>query len=579
MFKSHYFPAIAALVVAVAGFAVYANTFDGGWVWDDASSVLLHRHVQEPARLLHGVSSGEVYAGALPGKLLGAFAQLYREDQHAFGRGDGNFYRPLLSTSFAMDYMLAWPGESKPGQPAPEPGTFWFHLQSTLWHVAAALAMLAVLVRLGAPRAVQLAAPLLWVVHPLHTEAVAYISGRADMMSGTFLFLGLYFGLGKRPWEWGLSALCFVLGLLSKEATLLFPLVLAAMIAVRRMAAAEASPASWLRALRPVFYALVVLGVYVALRATVLKFGPGGGGAAAASLGQRLYETLQSLALYAGLMVWPTHLHMERTLDGVGGLAALGGGVVLLVLVAAFEVARRSGHWRIAAGIALFVVCWLPISGVFPLNAPMAEHWMYVPMAGILIALAEAALLLPRAAQLLCAVVAAVFLAGFSGQTMARNEDWDNNVRLFQATLRENPRTMRVHYNLAVTFGDIEQNYAGALRHYAAAAALGGNPPSADTLDAMCSAAAILLDQGRPLEALAIYQKVQEGAQQAPDWIHAEAALGVARAMIALGDVPNAQRAAASAANPAVAAAFQGLATGAPLADSLHLPGLLEERR
>jgi hypothetical protein len=43
---------VGAWLVACAGVLAYANTFDGTWVWDDASSVLLHEHVQAPARVV-----------------------------------------------------------------------------------------------------------------------------------------------------------------------------------------------------------------------------------------------------------------------------------------------------------------------------------------------------------------------------------------------------------------------------------------------------------------------------------------------------------------------------------------------
>ena len=81
---SHAFLWTVALLLALACVLAYANTFRGEWVWDDASSVLLHKHVRDP----------------------GKFFQLFREDQHAFGRGEGNFYRPLVSVSFMADYWL-----------------------------------------------------------------------------------------------------------------------------------------------------------------------------------------------------------------------------------------------------------------------------------------------------------------------------------------------------------------------------------------------------------------------------------------------------------------------------------------
>src|SRR5512145_2849251 len=85
------FRRLILLLLALACIAAYANTLSGAWVWDDASSVLLHKHVQDPGR----------------------FFQLFREDQHAFGRGQGNFYRPLVSASFMLDYQLS--GAPPPG--------------------------------------------------------------------------------------------------------------------------------------------------------------------------------------------------------------------------------------------------------------------------------------------------------------------------------------------------------------------------------------------------------------------------------------------------------------------------------
>jgi hypothetical protein len=564
---------LAAALIAAAGFAVYYNTLDGDWVWDDASSVLLHKHVQEPARLAHAASVGEPVTGST----LGAFAQLFLEDQHAFGRGQGNFYRPLLSVTFAIDYLLSYQPELFADPPA-NPSPFIFHLQSTAWHIAAALLLLAVLARLGAPRVVTLAVPLLWVVHPLHTEAVAYISGRADMMSGAFVFAALYFGLStatgsRRLIALAASASCFTLGLLSKEATLIFPFLLLVALIARRVG--EEEKGTWGRTLAPVLPAFVVLAIYIALRSTVLSFAEGGGGTAA-PFGQRLYETLQSFALYIKLLFLPTGLHMERTLNGVGALAAGLGTLALVLLIALAVVGYRRGAWRIPFGVALFVLCWLPISGLFPLNAPMAEHWMYVPMVGFWLALAEAALLFPPPARRLAPIAAGLFLLLFSWLTVQRNEDWGSNVRLFQATLRENPGTMRVHYNLAVTFSDIEHNIPGAIRHYGAAAALAA-PGSEDAIDARLSQAMALLDAARPAKALQVLGELGPALKQGgPDWAQAELLLTTVRALVALGQIPEATRLAQSASgNPTLQGAMAAMLSGAPLSEQLHLPGLV----
>ena len=160
-FSESQFRVWVTVAVCLVGWAAYWNTFSGDFVWDDASSVLLNEHIQDPSFL----------------------GQLFREDQHAFGRGQGNFYRPLVNVSFMADYAVA-------KRPGADPAVFPFHVTNTLWHVAAALLLLGLLTAAGAPRFVRAAVPLIYVAHPLHTEAIAYISGRADPMSAAFLFAG-----------------------------------------------------------------------------------------------------------------------------------------------------------------------------------------------------------------------------------------------------------------------------------------------------------------------------------------------------------------------------------------------------
>ncbi len=442
MRESH-FRLFAVLTVVVLGVLAYAGTFGNGWVWDDASSVLVHQNVQNPAQ----------------------FLQLFREDQDAFGRGAGNFYRPLVSAGFMADFWLshdpaldASPKEVKPTL---------FHAVNLAWHVAAALLLMALLLRLKAPRFVVFAVPAIFVVHPLHTEAVAYISGRADMMSAAFMFAGLWFALGEgkgraRIVSLVFSAVCVALALLSKESSLIFPVLLAVLLLLRPW---EGS-APWPRRLLPLAAPVAVVAVYGVLRATVLKFAENS--TAASSLGQRLFETGQAFTFYLEKLFWPVNLHMEQSLAGYASWRAYLGWALIMLFVLAVAGALRFGHRRIAMGLAWFIAAWLPISGLFPLNAPMAEHWMYVPMAGFWWAVVEGILLMGHGPVTRRARVAVVYGACvvFLVLTVARDRDWRDNETLFHATLADNPASERVHFNLAVSYEDITKNNAGARREY-----------------------------------------------------------------------------------------------------------------
>lgn len=514
------------LVAAVlgAGMVAYLNSFSGEWVWDDASSVLMHKHVQDPSQ----------------------FLQLFREDQHAFGRGAGNFYRPLVAASFMVDYGLSYdPQRDAPqGKPYPEVKAFLFHLTNLFWHVAAALLFFALLTRFGAPVFVRAAAPLIFVVHPLQTEAVAYVSGRADMMSAAFMLAGLCFAFWERRRVLGiaLAALSFVGALLSKESSMIFPALLAVLGILPALQSEEGAKRGErvLRQAVPLVVAGIILGVYAALRMTVLKFaestpGPESG------FGQRCVETGQAFFFYLRKLFWPTHLHMEQSLEGVPLWHAVAGLGLLAACLGLVVWAWRARHMRVCMGMTWFLVAWIPISGLFPLNAPMAEHWMYVPMLGFWWAVLELLWMAGDRPLWRPAAVGSV-VAGcllFTVFTVERNRDWHDNERLFLATLRENPNTLRVHYNLAVTYEDLLGNLPGARRHYEAVLRLGERQMET-AVDAHLSLGRIALRQGLYEEALTHFGSLAglKGEQYRPQVI--AALMGLGKALLALGDLPNA---------------------------------------
>lgn len=558
------FAGVVVCATVLLGFVAYANTFAGDWVWDDVSSVLLHEHVQDPAQ----------------------FFQLFKEDQHAFGRGQGNFYRPLVSASFMLDFALSYhpelDGEELKGFPDVKP--FLFHLTNLLWHLAAALLLFFLLVRLDAPRLVQAAAPVLFVLHPMHTEAVAYISGRADMMSATFILAALLCatseaGGAKRWIMLAASGIFFALGLCSKESTTIYPILLAVMVLLRpRADGSAAGMADWRARSLPLALAVAILAGYGALRLTVLKFSEGGG-STGSGLGQRLVETCQAFALYIKTLFMPTGLHMEQTLAGVPVWTAAVGMILLVASIALAIWAYRAGHRRITLGLCWFLASWLPISGIFPLNAPMAEHWMYVPMAGFWWAVLEMLWLLSGRLSMrplvpgAVAVLALVFLF----LTVERNRDWQSNEAIFRSTLAANPSSLRAHANLALTYEILDRNLPGARRHYEAVLGLYAAQKTADSsgitrdeIETRLSLGGILLRQRAYQEAYQVYGPLMALSNQ--DSQHptvARAAFGLGQSLLGLGDFGRANTLLRQAVtlDPALGGAYRDLLRGAPLPD------------
>lgn len=526
------FRTCALFAIVFAAFLAYGNTLTNDFVWDDVSSVLLHRHVQDP--------------GKLP--------QLFKEDFHAFGRGQGNFYRPLLAASFMLDFALSRPDPQQKLSPV------LFHITNILWHAAAAALFLALLRRFRAPRPVCITVPLLFAVHPLNTQAVAYISGRGDPMAAAFLFAALWFSLwegtpARRVAGCAAGAACFVAAVLSKESAAVYPflLTLLALLAPVQTTNERPSRSVWRGRAGCVVVGFLLTAGYAWLRATVLRFADD---SAPLSLGfvERGADALKALSVYVKLLLAPTHLHMDRTLDPVPQWAIGIGALLLILCVAGFLLSVRYGHRRLAAGLGWFLLTWFPISGLIPLNAQIAEHWMYLPMAGFLWAAAEGIWALMRGNRVVQAA-AAVLVFGvlllFLGATAARNRVWRDNETLFRDTLAKSPASIRAHFNLAVTYEDILHNVAGARRHYERVIALYKDKKSAsdaedqfwpDELEAHLSLGRIYAQRGdlsRAAGHFSVVLNVEPNEQNKA--LVAQAAVGMGQCFLAAGEPEKAQ--------------------------------------
>jgi hypothetical protein len=271
---------------------------------------------------------------------------------------------------------------------------------------------------------------------------------------------------------------------------------------------------------------------------------------------------------------------MERTLDQTPAWTAAIGCVLFVACVALLLWAIRAKQHRIALGMGWFLLAWLPISGIFPLNAPMAEHWMYVPMAGFWWALAELVWRFAPTLRLRQIAAGAFCLLAvlFAGLTVDRNRDWHDNERLFRATLHENPNSLRVAYNLAVSYEDLLreapqarrlfehllEQYQGQKRE----SGLTANDLTADEIDVRLSLGRLCMKQGDYMKALRylypVANAVKDDKLRGP---MAAASMAIAQCSMAMGDLSTADQFArqAAQADPGYGRDVRDLFQGGPL--------------
>lgn len=449
------------LLIIAATFLVYWPALRNGFVWDDTALVLRDPLIRSWILIPEG------------------FRHFLFLDATA-----ANFYRPIQRLTFVFDYQVFgfdWPGG--------------WHLTSVLIHAGAAIALffvaekllaLALATRLGetARRAWALGIALLWAIHPLHTSAVTYVAGRADPLAALFGFTALALGLTsleqpKRVWLWRLGAGAgFALAILSKESGGMFMVVWILTLIWRRVNLGEW--ARWTAILA------IVVGSYCALRFTAEKTPPPPSPPTPVAI--RPILAARAFAEYAQLIVAPVTLRMERdvstnprdTFEATMQNARHReyqtlAGVLLLI---GFGLWVRHA-WRrsptAAFCLGAFLLAYLPISNALPLNATVAEHWLYVPSAFLLIATALT-LLAPRKGEsesplrvsaplrFILPGVALVWVILLGVRTFARQNDWHDQRTFIERTIEAGGNSPRMMMNLAnVEFGEGHGDKASAL--------------------------------------------------------------------------------------------------------------------
>ena len=466
-------------LIGLAGVAVYANALRGEFVYDDEFLILRNRHVQAAA--LGDMFTSSTTAGA------------YRAS---------NFYRPLQLLAYAAVYR------------ASGLRVVAYHLLNVGLHVANALLLYGLLwLLMGAPWTA-LAAALLFVVHPVHTSAVAYISGTADPLACGFALLALLCHIREdRPRLYRpLEALCVAGALLSKEVMIMLPGLMVIVDAYRRVPLR----ARWPRYLP----ALAIVAIYLLARLTVFNFvgslNPyGEANVYTEHLSNRVFTFLAFLGEYAKVLLLPLSLHYDRVQVVFPSLAIPAVFLPLAGAVALSVAAARS--WRGARtlffGWTWFLVALAPTSGIaLPVNGFAKDHWLYVPAIGFCAVLATG---VARLGKLRWPVLLAL-AAGWGTLTVLHNRAWHDPVALYTHILSQNPKLARIHNNLAMAYADRRQRDL-AERHYTQAITL--DDSYAET---RYNLGRLYLEQGRVQEALAQFTRALE---LEPDFLYAHVTL------------------------------------------------------
>ncbi len=309
-------------------------------------------------------------------------ASLIREVPSLFRYERGREYLPVRDASYVADRILY--GRLAPGG---------LHATNLALHVANGLLVCALATLLGISAVGALFAGGVFLLHPIQVEAVAWVSGRKDLLAAFFVLLSWHAFERRKP---ALSAIAFLAAGLSKATVVFLPVVLVVSRALggrsdpgrgdaTRDDAAAAGPriGRSLRDVAPhavVAVAVAVLQIRTSAEAGMLRE-PGADGAIGA-----VVRAATLAVRYLRNVVWPVDLHLlyEPTLSSPTSLAAWGAAIGLALLAV---IAARIGRERppVPLGLAAFFLLLLPTLGLVPFQLLMADRYAYLPLAGLAI--------------------------------------------------------------------------------------------------------------------------------------------------------------------------------------------------
>jgi hypothetical protein len=373
--------------------------------------------------------------------------------RHFSPGGTTDYYRPLLTLTFEIDKYVGGLQET------------FMHLVNVLVHLLNVILIWLVARRFGAfiqrpSEWLPLLAALLFALHPINTEAVNWIAGRADLLAGAFVFFSLYALLefiDRRSLLWGTaSAIALLGGALCKETALFLVPGACFLLFCRPEQGRSAWPLRWVL---PALYGVSV-STYFGLRwgafhtdrglmhtaklaaQVVGTEVPTGEGAQAAALDpfpwfDAVTVALKASGFYALKLFQPLPLNFAiHRLDAFYIIP----GIALVVALLVFVCRRQLVGW-------LFLVsASIAVSALFVLFTqlawtPVAERYMYIPCGPFVIGLVYAVgarltlLARPRAT-----IVLVSLLLGVGGwMTVSRNMVWQDNLTLYQDAVRQSP--------------------------------------------------------------------------------------------------------------------------------------------
>lgn len=406
---------LLAVSLAIAAMAVMAASIDGPFLFDDVALIQGNHNV-------HGFEHWTEW-----------FTKTLWDTNYdpSADRESRGFWRPIILVSYAFDW---WVGGGSP---------LAFHVTNLLVHALNAVLLFVVLTGWVPGRLAAFFGALLFAVHPVQTEPVAWIAGRTDSLCALGLLVALLGLRRSRYRRWSglaLLALGLVIALGAKEAAVVFPVLAAIEVWAWQPGPLDAGAAR--RVLGRIWPFIALSLLYFAVHRLLVT---------ASSPLPRLNAfnavplALEAWGRYAALLLWPDDLTLGRAMVRVEqdvllahpGYVALGAALLLLVLGAAWRLRRAQP--AAALGALAFGATLLPVSGIVWLGyfISVSPRFLYIPLLGLALALAA---LLAAKVDLRLRVACLALMTLLGARAFVRGGDFGSEEAFWRREITANER-------------------------------------------------------------------------------------------------------------------------------------------
>lgn len=401
-------PVHCYFIVALFSFLVFYNTLGNDFVFDDESVIQNYPAIRD----------------------LSSIPKFFSAEE-GFHKVIGNYYRPVVYTTYTIDYSL-W-GLNPYG----------FHLTNNIINLIASLFLLAILIRLFAKYKygllASLLASLIFSAHPVHTEAVSWVSGRTDSLVTLFFFAAFYFYITYSELKENkyiiFSFVFYALGLMSKEMIVTFPVIIILFDFLWKKKSIKEIFEDW--KLYSLYFGLTVL--YLLIRYSLLH----------STIERTTYNyfygkdfitafatMLKTIPMYLKLLVFPVGLlyHYNGVLPDSNSFADAHVLLSLLLILALLfaSVYFYKNNNKISFIILFVFVTLLPVMNIIPTMNFMAERFLYITSFSLVLLIAYLIAKYINKENLKIVVgLSVLVIVIFSILTIKRNSEWKDNNTLY----------------------------------------------------------------------------------------------------------------------------------------------------